>query len=624
VPGLASPQQPDRFESLLASAQDAQARSDFQAAAEFYRQAIDLHPEIPELRANLGLMYYQTSKDEQASEAFRQALRIKPDMFVPNLFLGLGCVKSKRFDEAVPYFKQAARSKPGDVQVQLGLGQAYAGSGKTRLASAAYTRAGQLEPGNADTWYHLGVSYLEQVEADARILLIQHKDSSYVQALVAETFAEQRALVQADDAYRKVFSEPKFPAGAHANYGFVLLNRHDLAGAERELKAELTLNAGSLLGKLGLARLHLTQGDAGQAAKELADIGKTDAGFLGANAALFIAGLPQAKREQLQAAFAGQEASGTIPPGMGELFTNSTAGDRARETSPAKVTKHAPGAKVPDATKLFAKGSYQECSEVLAPRLEQLPVKELELLATCSYLTGDYRTVLPAVAKLASNPATEVEGLYWETKSVQKLATEALTRASATDSSSPKLHVLLGDLFRQRKAFPDAEQEYRKALALRPDDAGALFGLSLALLADGQNDEALSVAQSALGKDPDDPEFNAVMGEILCARDDYSGAEPFLKKSLNTKPEFVSRVHALLGNVYAKTDRIPEAIAELKLALAGDKDGSLHYQIGRLYLKVGDREAAKQALDVSKRMQQENLTHAAVAIQQGAEEKESQ
>jgi TPR repeat protein len=41
------------------------ARSGFGAAAEFYRQAVALHPEIPELQANLGLMYYQTGKDER-------------------------------------------------------------------------------------------------------------------------------------------------------------------------------------------------------------------------------------------------------------------------------------------------------------------------------------------------------------------------------------------------------------------------------------------------------------------------------------------------------------------------------------------------------------------------------
>lgn len=126
-----------------------------------------------------------------------------------------------------------------------------------------------------------------------------------------------------------------------------------------------------------------------------------------------------------------------------------------------------------------------------------------------------------------------------------------------------------------------------------------------------------SEAQAALNKHPDDPELNAVMGEILCARNEYADAEPFLKKSLNTKPEFVSRVHALLGSVYAKTNRTQEAIAELKLALDSDKDGGLHYQIGRLYLKVGDRELANQAFQMSKQIQREGLTRATVAMEQG-------
>ena len=156
---------------------------------------------MPELQANLGLMYYQMGKDKEAIEAFHHAARLKPGMLVPHLFLGLEYVKLKRFSEAIPHFKQAALVKPSDVQVQFGLGQAYAGDGKTRLASAAYARASELDPGNADAWYHLGVSYLEQVEADARVLLTRHRDSAYVQMLTAETFAEQRAFN----------SEPKKP-----------------------------------------------------------------------------------------------------------------------------------------------------------------------------------------------------------------------------------------------------------------------------------------------------------------------------------------------------------------------------------------------------------------------------
>ena len=113
------------------------------------------------------------------------------------------------------------------------------------------------------------------------------------------------------------------------------------------------------------------------------------------------------------------------------------------------------------------------------------------------------------------------------------------------------------------------------------------------------------------------------MGEILCAREDFPGAEPYLKKSLNTKPEFVSRVHALLGTVYAQTNRTQQAIAELKLALASDKDGSLHYQIARLYLKAGDRDSAAQAFEVSKRLEREGLMSVTVATEQGQNDSES-
>lgn len=627
LPGVASAQQLDPFESFLVSAQDAQARSDFQTAAKFYRQAVVLHPEIPELQANLGLMYYQTGKDEQARAAFHEALRLEPRLFVPNLFLGLVSVRSRRFGEAIVYFNRAALANPADVQVQLGLGEAYTGSGKPRLATAAYSRAAKVNPRNANAWYHLGVSYLELVEADARILLKKHKDSGYTRGLMAETFAEQGALIQAEDAYKKMLALSKFPPGAHVGYGFVLLNRHDLAGAERELNAELAATPGSLLAKLGIARLHLEHAEAERAAQEIVEIEKADRGFLRANASLLNRRLPGSKRANLLSALEKRQATAGVSPEIVALFRQSASdGTTTPAAGQATDGRRISGTKVPasDPAKLYDRGSYGECNDVLAPRLKQLSAKQLQLLASCAYLTGNYSNALNAAAGLAQNPLTEAEGLYWETKSAQMLATQSLACASATDPNSPKLHVLLGDIYRQQKSFPDAEQEYRKALALSPGDTGAQFGLSLAMLASGQNDEALSLAQAALEKNPDDPELNAVMGEILCARNEYADAEPFLKKSLNTKPEFVSRVHALLGKVYAKTNRTQGAIAEFRLALDSDKDGSLHYQIARLYLKVGNRALANQAFEMSKRIQREGLMRATVAMEQGRNDTDSQ
>ena len=584
-------QQPDAFESLLASAQQAQARSDFASAADFYKQAVAIHPEIPELKANLGLMYYQSGKDEQAVAAFQQAIRLKPALFVPNLFLGLDYIRLKRFKEAIPYLKRAALSKPIEVQTHLGLGEAYAGTGETRLATASYLRATEVAPENADAWYHLGVSYLEQVEADARILLTRHKDSGYLRVLIADNFFDQKAFAAAAETYKNALLLPSVPAGTHASYGFALIHQHDLQAAERELNAELKENHGSLLAKLGLARLQIEQGATEEAANRIQEIWKTDRGFLRANIAKFEAGMEQSRRSELQRVLDGREAAGELSPGFVAAFRGDSVSDSHDRADSIKDTSRSNSATV-GAAHLYASGNYPQA--------------------------------LAAAQKLALSAATESEGLYWETKSAQKLATEALGRASQMDSGSPKLHVLLGDLYRQRQFFPDSEQEYRKALALAPNDTGALFGLALALLADNQLDQAFDVAQSALKNNADDPELNAVMGEILCARDDYPGAEPFLKKSLNTKPEYVSHVHALLGSVYAKTNRTQEAIAELKLALADDNDGHIHYQLARLYLKVGDRDAAKQAFEISNRLRSEGLNRSAVAMQETSVDKDWQ
>jgi len=625
----ASSQESAQFESLLASAQQAQARGDFQSAAQFYSQAVKVRPQIPELRANLGLMYYQTGKDEQAIEAFREAIRLSPSLFVPNLFLGLDYVKLKRFSEAIPYLKQAALLNATDVQAQLALGQAYAGNGKTRLAIASYLRAVQLDPGIADGWFHLGVGYLEQVESDARILLARHKDSGYFHALVADNYAEQRAFIQAAEAYKKALTLPAFPPGMHAGYGFVLLNQHDFAGAERELDAELASNPGSLMAKLGRARLHVEQGASAEGAKEIADIWKADASFLRANAPLFNGGLHRPRRSELQRSLGQGKATGEIPEEVVRLFQISDTGEKSIDFSQAPgiaADNPARSSKIPvdTAAKLYASGRYGECADLLASRLQLLQTKDLRLLASCAYSTANYQPAAIAAQKLAVNAATEAEGLYWETRAAQKLAAEALARASEIDSSSPRLHVLLGDIYRQRLYFPDAEQEYRKALALQPEDTGALFGLSLALLSDEQADEAFRLAETAVKKYPDDPDLNALMGEILCSRHDYSGAEPYLKKGLSTKPELVPHVHALLGKVYEETDRARQAITELKLSLADDKDGRIHYQLGRLYLKLGDRASAEQAFEVSHRMQREVMTRVAVPRQQGEVDIDSQ
>jgi tetratricopeptide (TPR) repeat protein len=611
---VAASQQPSELADLIASARKAQTERNFEAAAEYYRKAVALQPDIAELRTNLGLMYYQTGKDQQAIDSLLQAIRLKPDLFVPNLFLGLEYVKQKRFGDALPYLVRASQANSADVQLQLALARAYTGTGRADLAIRSYIRATELEPGNAAAWFHLGLAYLQQVEIDARILVNKDRQSTYVQVLMADSFAERRAFRQAATSYEKALNLPAVPPGTRARYAFALLSQHDYSRAERELNAEFVSHPASPWAKLGVARLQLERGPGKDSATRIAEIWKADPGFLQSNIQLFRAGLPPDKVSQLRMFLEELRALGEIPEEAISLFHLGAVDEKpggpiasqsdttAKRVFTSKETQM-------DAAEFYDRGEYRKCSDLLAPHIATFTAKSLRLLAVCAYSTGDYRNAFDAATKLAASPESELEGLYWQTKASQKLGAEALSHASQIDHGSSKLHTLLGDIYRQQNRLREAELEYREALSVQPHDPGALFGLSLALLADGQIDEAFHVAHGAWAENPDDPELNAVMGEILCQRDRFTEAETYLTKSLNTKPEYVSHVHALLGKVYANTDRPQDAIAEFKLALPEDKDGHLYYQMGRLYMKIGDRHSAEQAFAVSKRLEREGLNN---------------
>jgi len=621
VLGVAVPQQPADLESLLASAHQAQARGDFAAAAGYYRTAVTLQPDLAELRANLGLMDYQNGNHEEALASFQQAIRLNPRLFVPQFFLGLENLRLRRFQEATLCLKRAALIKPGDVQVQLALGRAYAALGETRLAIAPLSQAAHLDSGNGEAWFHLGVAYLEQVEVDARLILERHKDTGYFYALVADSYADQHAFARAAEAYKTATGFQALPAGVHASYGFVLLNQHDLQGSEREFNAELKLNPGLLLARLGVARLRIEQGGVAKAVRLILEIWKADEGFLRANASQLNGVTPRANMGELRRAVQERIAAGETDKELLSVLIDKDADGGENAASSARAlamdrSKLLRGNPIIDGRAAYANGHYGVCSDLLGAQLQVLQEKDLRMLAACSYFSGKYEAAFAVGQKLALGTPTEAEGMYWETKSGQRLAAEALAHASAVDSNSPRLHILLGDVYRERWQYQEAELEYRRALTLLPGDPGALLGLSLTLIANSELNEAQKLTEEALKTNPDDPEMDSVMGEVLCALQHFSGAEPYLKKALKGKPELLSHVHALLGRVYSETGHTQEAITELTAGLADDRDGTVHYQLGRLYLKIGDKESAKQALGVSERMQRERLARSVRVIPQ--------
>ena len=579
------------LQSILAAASEAQAKGDYPAAIEYYRQAVKVSPNTAELWANLGLMDNLAGNSSEAIKSFSEAARLNGSMFVPQLFLGIEYLKLNRAETAIPYLQRAEQINPKDPQAPLALGRAFALSGRGDRSSDAYWRAVNLAPSDGNAWLGLGMAELQQSSADDRMMTETYKDSVYATLRAGEIFAEQGKLIEASDAYKSaLMAKPPLPPCAHAGYGIVLMRQREVSKASLEFAQELKLNPGCGLARLGLSAVSLMQGDTDGAQKDLVTLWHTDRGFLQESLPMLRDMLSEVQREQLLQVAEDLEAHGDIPPAESAdvLHTDSQAVPRTLK----------------EAETFYLSGQYQKCSDSLRSRMSVLTEQSLLILTSCAFYTGDYRTASLAARKLKSIAANRVSGLYWESKADQKFAITALTRAGETGQNSPQLHVLLGDIYRQKQRWEDAENEYRKTLALEPHNQSASLGLAMALFAGGESDEALTIDKALLMEAPDNPEENLLAGEILVRSGHFTDAETYLKKIRDTGQKFMPRVHTLLGEVYFGTDRFPQALSEFKLSEFSDDDGSIHYQLGRIYQKLGDKEKADEAFRVSKRLRE--------------------
>ena len=603
------------LEALLAEARAAQSRGEFSQAAESYRKAVALDPSIPELWANLGLMEHESGEISEAMKTFQRAAGLKPSLFVPQLFLGLEYLQLNQATAALPHLENAVRLNPKDIQAVRSLGRAYSELNQSENATEQYLKEVELAPDRGDPWLDLGTSYLQQTENDARSMTSTYSDSAYVKLRSAEVLAEQGKLIEADQAYKQATAVTPLLACGFAEYGITLLRQQKGAAAREEFELENQTHSHCKLGDLGLAIADAASGNQEAALSRLAPIATADLAFVRSSLPQFRGSLTPEQGESLvDLARARQNASS--PVDLATLIEVALITDETPSTlNRAEELPSSSAGSPADAERLAAEGRYSSCDHALK---ESAPAagSSQQLLAFCSYYAEDFQTTSLAAEALKKNSKTRAEGLYWESKADQKLAIASLVRAGEIDANSPRMHVLLGDVFREKRRWDEAEGEYRKAVALDPKSRNARLSLAITLFSELKNDEAFSIDESLLAEDAADPEVNLLAGEILVQRNRFPQAEPYLLKCAKLQPEFVPRYHALLGRVYAETDRVHAAISEYKRSLSTDEDGSIHYQLARLYLKSGNKTAAEESFKESKQLVDRSHDRARFALGQ--------
>jgi len=597
--GLGQQTLSSRFDSFVASAQSAQAAGDYAAAAIDYKQAVKLCPGIPELWANLALMQQETRDFSGAIASFQTANRLNPSLYVPNLFLGIDYAHSGKATEAIPFLVKAETMNHSDPQAPLALGRAYIELRNYPAAIRELSRVTKMSPALGPAWFDLGIARLDKVELDARTMSIEGRQSPYAGALYAESLVKQARFGEAASLYKTLLDSRPQPPCVRSEWGFALLRNHDLVGAASAFAAERTAHPECGLALFGQARLTMENGDTSQAAQLLIDLWDRDRGFFESNAAILFSG----SSAKVAAAVPSLSASANqreVPADLRKALLSASNPSAAGAADSFSTTDPDDTASAPaihgTAEAFYAAGQFRNCERRLGANLAALNADQLRLLAACSYFTGDNQRAYDTATALAALQPHSLDALFWTIRANERLALAALARFQQLAPNSAASHVLLGDIDNQLERYDDAQDQYRKALAIDPADPAAMLGLASACLNSSNNPEAMRLASAALARTPDDPELNLIMAEALIGQHQYAPAEPYLIKSLHAKPQMLPRIHALLGKVYAETGRTQEAIKELKLGESSDEDGSGEYLLAHLYRELGDNTEAYRAI----------------------------
>jgi tetratricopeptide (TPR) repeat protein len=592
-------QSPTGLESLLAKAQQAQATGNYASAAEAYRKAVEIRPEVPELWANLGLMQQETGDFPGATESFLQSNRLNPALYVPNLFLGIEYSHSGEPMRAIPFLIKAERLNKTDPQAPLALGRAYVAAGKFDSAATELTRATALNPKLGPAWFTLGIARLDQVEGDARIITEEDKHSPFTSVLYAESLVKQARFDEAAKLYKTLLNELPQPPCIRSELGYALLRDHDLPGAAAAFYTERSTRPECGLALLGQAGIAIDRGDAGHASSLLNQLWDRDHGFFATQAAVLFDGASDEKASATLNLLVGPDdaalASGAREALVAAInYPNQPSSDSASIPNAEEKTFSASHW---TAEQEYAAGHFAQCENRLKASPAPPSAAKLRLLAACAFFTGDYQRASGAANAARNLAPHSIEAFYWSIKANERLAFQALARFQQLEPNSARNHVLLADIYEQLERFDDAAAECQQALALAPQDPAAMLGLASAYLNNNNPAGAMKVAEEALERTPEDSELNMIVGEALMDQRQYSLAEPYLIKGLHAKPQMLPHIHALLGKVYAETNKTTEAIEQLKLGASSDVDGELHYLLSRLYRQIGDIKDATEALN---------------------------
>jgi TolB-like protein/DNA-binding winged helix-turn-helix (wHTH) protein/Flp pilus assembly protein TadD len=201
-----------------------------------------------------------------------------------------------------------------------------------------------------------------------------------------------------------------------------------------------------------------------------------------------------------------------------------------------------------------------------------------------------------AYANLSSAYSGLVNTNVLDPKEFTPKAEAAAYKALELDESLPEAHLAMAGSKFFAWEWAAAEREFKRAIELNPNHAGAHSAYMIYLTIQGRNEQALAEAKRARELDPLSPGIKtADVYSLLLERRNDEAIEAV--KKLLEQDQSNPNLHALLGFTYESKGLYTEAIPPYQEAIKlGDNSGDTQFYLGVAYAKTGETEKARVIL----------------------------
>ncbi len=592
-------------------------------ATEFFRKAMEIDDSDPGVRVALIQATYQADRKQEAEDLAWSFIEKDPAYGPVYDFLYLLRMRDNKPAEAEAILRKKLENNPKNWQPYVELATHYMRQQRRDDMKNAIAKisddpaafpAGSMIAGD----FYLRIGMLDLAEQEFRKGLSRGTDKRNYEKKIVEVLLTQGRRKEALEITERLVEEDGNDPQAKALRAMLRLqgaNAEELKTATLELEGVIAQMPENPVVRFNLAEAYLAQGRVDQAVVQLQESLRIRPSYL---PPMLVLGRIHLQKKEFPRALALSEDIIRLAPRMKEgrlIRLGALLGqgdfDRVRNES-QQLLRDFPG--LNDAVYLIATADFMEKKYADAERgyrrlLDSTPPdpRGLNGVVECALATGRapeaIRLLEERIEKGENVRAARMQLALAASRSGNyDRAIREFQQLIAEHPKSPELHIRLGEVYRFTKRFDEAEQSFRKARDLSPNDQIALVQSAMLFEQTGRRMEAKPLYEQLLKLSPDNPiALNNYAYLLAETGDDLDQALTYAQRARQRLPKN-DDVADTLGWIYIKKNLSDDAITIFRDLLTRRPDHvTWRYHLAMALFQKGDKLEAKRELQTALR-----------------------